>query len=44
MSKVKSKEARIKRLNKQLNSYLDNPDHRNAKKLQERLNYIKNNK
>jgi len=40
MSKDKSKEYKVKRINKQLNMYLDNPDHKNARKLLARQAYL----
>ena len=40
--KSKSKERKIRRINKLLTAYMDNPDARNAKKLLARQTYIKN--
>lgn len=40
----RTREYRIKRINKLLLKYMDNPGHRNAKKLIARKLYIFNNK
>jgi hypothetical protein len=40
MAKEKSKESKVKRIDKQLNMYLDNPDHKNARKLLARQAYL----